>query len=141
MPRCGIVAKNRGQQMTRDFFPVAEWQGVPYKWGGSTKQGTDCSGFVMAVHQQLGVSLPRGTVGLRDSSKGARIHDELQYGDVLVYPGHCAIYIGDGKTAETVDKAVSYASVWYHDEVVVRRFLHAPPNPPTTAKPKKHRSR
>jgi hypothetical protein len=105
---------------------IAAWQGTAYQWGGSSRQGTDCSGFVMAVHQQLGISLPKGTVALRECTKGPRIHDELQYGDVLVYPGHCAIYIGNGKTAETVDKAVSYASVWYHDDVVVRRFLHAP---------------
>lgn len=115
---------------------IAEWLGAPYKWGGSTKQGTDCSGFVMAVHQQLGVALPRGTVALRDCSKGQLVRDELQYGDVLVYPGHCAIYIGDGRTAETVDKSVSYASVWYHDDAVIRRFLHAAPKSPA-AKSKK----
>ena len=119
---------------------IEEWQGVPYKMGGSTKQGTDCSGFVMAVHQQLGVSVPRGTVALRAGSTGTLIHDELQYGDVLVYPGHCAMYLGDGKTAETVDRAVSYATVWYHDEAVVRRYLHAVENKPKSSKPKKHAS-
>jgi len=130
--------KQKDQQLAN---AIAEWQNVPYLWGGSTKQGTDCSGFVMSVHQQVGISLPHGTVALRQCSQGQLVRDELQYGDVLVYPGHCAIYIGDGKTAETVDKAVSYATVWYHDDVVVRRFLHAQSKPTTPAKAKKSSTR
>ncbi|MCW3098697.1 MAG: iap [Chthonomonadaceae bacterium] len=141
----GLIRFRLGEETATPLKPkdqqlaslIAEWQGVPYKWGGSSKQGTDCSGFVMAVHQQLGIALPHGTVSLRDCVKGRLVHDELQYGDVLVYPGHCAIYIGDGRTAETVDKAVSYASVWSRDDVVVRRFLHAAPKQPTASKKKR----
>ncbi len=102
---------------------VQEWQGVPYKWGGSSKSGTDCSGFVMAVHRELGVDIPHGSKELRSTSQGIVVKDELRYGDVLTYPGHCALYIGDGRTAETVAGGVGMASIYGRDDVVVRRFL------------------
>lgn len=108
---------------------VEEWQGAPYKWGGQAKTGTDCSGFVMSVHQAVGVALPRTSKAMGATAQGRRVRDELRYGDVLVFPGHVALYIGNGRTAETVGGSngqsggVGKASIWRRREVIVKRFL------------------
>lgn len=102
---------------------IASWQGTPYLYGGESRTGIDCSGFVMRAFQGAGISLDHGSDYLRTCRKGTVVHDELRYGDVLVYPGHCAIYIGNGLTAETVSGKVGGRSIWIRNSVVVRRFL------------------
>lgn len=100
-----------------------EWQGTPYVWGGDTKKGVDCSGYVRALYQELGVSLPRATRDLATCETGRRVRDELHYGDVLIFPGHCAVYIGNGWTSEAmVEKGVRRAAVWSRKSVIIRRF-------------------
>jgi hypothetical protein len=107
---------------------VSAWLGVPYVYGGASQSGTDCSGFVMAAFGLAGVRLPHGSESLRLAAGGLTVRDELRYGDVLVYPGHCAIYIGNGMTAETVSgqKSVSISTIWRRRSVLVRRFLDVP---------------
>lgn len=72
------------------------YQGVPYRYGGTTPGGFDCSGFVGYVYGQMGVNLPRtswaqGNAGTKVSA------GEAQVGDIVAYGSHVGIYAGDGQ--------------------------------------------
>ena len=77
--------------------------GIPYVWGGSTPTGGfDCSGLVMYVYKQLGITLDHYAAW--QYLEGRRIApDELQPGDLVFWepkadgPGHVGMYVGDGK--------------------------------------------
>lgn len=131
----GFVRARLGHESTEAVGPseqklaaaIESWQGTPYLWGGESRKGVDCSGFVMLAFRDAGVDLPHGSDNLRGYELGQRVMDELRYGDVLVYPGHTAIYIGNGETAETVisgNRGVGKSTVWRRSDVVVRRFLN-----------------
>ena len=108
------------------LLAIAEqWIGTPYRWGGSSMDGTDCSGFVTSVYKELGIKLPRFSQNIARAPFGEVVFDQLHFGDVLVYPEphHCAIYIGDGRTIETTKGAVGYSNVYRRHCAYVRRFL------------------
>jgi cell wall-associated NlpC family hydrolase len=69
--------------------------GVPYVWGGSSPSGFDCSGFVMYVYAQMGVSLPHYT-GAQWNVGVPVSRGDLQPGDLVFFDGlgHVGIYIG-----------------------------------------------
>lgn len=61
-------------------------EGKPYRWGGTTLKGFDCSGFVSYVYRQFGHALNRTSSS--QSTEGTPVKpDELQKGDLLFFTG------------------------------------------------------
>ena len=75
---------------------ACQFVGNPYVWGGtSLTNGADCSGFIMSVYANFGVSLPHSSAAMR--SCGTEVsYSEAMPGDIICYSGHVAIYLGGG---------------------------------------------
>lgn len=72
-----------------------KYLGVPYRTGGSTPAGFDCSGFTSYVYRQFGISLPR-TSSAQGRVGGYVSRADLQPGDLVAFTGHVGIYVGGG---------------------------------------------
>jgi cell wall-associated NlpC family hydrolase len=97
-----------------------QYLGVPYKWGGATPEGFDCSGLVQYVYAQLGVSLPHNTVAQWNDPAAVSVpRDQLQPGDLIFFNrlDHVGIYLGDGEIVDAphtgTDVRIDTLSGWY----------------------------
>ena len=91
--------------------------GAPYRLGGNSVRGLDCSSFVKKIYQLFGVSLPR--TAREQAAVGMRVsRDQLEIGDLVFFNtkrpfGHVGIYIGDNKFvhASSVNRVVRIDSL------------------------------
>ena len=105
---------------------ACQFVGNPYVYGGSSlTNGADCSGFVMSVYAQFGISLPHSSSALRSVGYGVSV-DDMQPGDIICYSGHVAIYCG-GNTivhASNPSTGIKYTSpANYKTILAVRRIF------------------
>ena len=103
-----------------------QFVGNPYVYGGSSlTNGTDCSGFVMSVYANFGVSLPHSSSA--DRSQGAAVDGlaNAQAGDLICYSGHVALYIGNGQIvhASTAKTGIIVSNADYKKVLAVRRIF------------------
>ncbi|MBO4899863.1 MAG: C40 family peptidase [Lachnospiraceae bacterium] len=103
-----------------------QFVGRPYVSGGTDPyNGSDCSGFTMAIYQHFGISLPRTSYS--QSSVGTAVsYDQARAGDIIYYGGHVGIYIGNGQIvhASTQRTGVKVSSATYRSIVTIRRVVN-----------------
>ena len=105
---------------------ASQFVGNPYVYGGtSLTNGADCSGFVMSVYANFGVSLPHSSSALRSVGYGVSLAD-AQPGDIICYSGHVGIYVGNNTIvhASTAATGIKFTSpVTYKNVLAVRRVF------------------
>lgn len=111
-------------QAVVDF--AKQFVGNPYVYGGtSLTNGADCSGFVMSVYANFGVSLPHSSAADRNVGAAVGSIEEAQPGDIICYSGHVGIYAGNGMLvhASTSKTGIIVSSATYRNILSIRRIF------------------
>ena len=121
------AASSAGSEMGKSVIDYAtQFVGNPYVYGGtSLTNGTDCSGFVMGVYANFGVSLPHSSSALRSKGYDVGGLANAQPGDIVCYSGHVALYIGNGQIvhASTSKTGIIISNANYRSILAVRRIF------------------
>lgn len=122
-----VYASGGGSALGSEVANYAcQFVGNPYVYGGSSlTSGTDCSGFVMSVYQNFGVSLPHSSSADRNAGTAVDGIENAQPGDIICYSGHVGIYIGNGQIvhASTSKTGIIISNATYRSILSVRRIF------------------
>jgi cell wall-associated NlpC family hydrolase len=101
------------QEFRRNLVETAKsYLGVQYRWGGRSTAGIDCSGLVSVSYMLNGILIYRDAKIM----EGYPVHEismeQIKPGDALYFPGHIAMYIGEGRYIHSTGKIGSGGVVY-----------------------------
>ena len=96
---------------------------MPYRYGGDTPAGFDCSGFVQYVYAQFGVALPHSVSGQAAAGTPISLAD-ARPGDLIIFNNmsHSGFYMGGGQILDAPypGKSISVRPLWTDSYYIVR---------------------
>ena len=109
------------------FNFVYDWIGTPYRFGGGTKKGIDCSGFTKQLYSQVfNLDIKRSSRDIFSMVSPVR-KDELKEGDLVFFKirsrsiSHIGIYLGNDRFAHASSKGVAVSSL---DDAYYSRYFY-----------------
>ena len=84
-----------------------KYRGTEYRWGGKSGRGIDCSGLVSSAYMQCGVLIYRDAKIVEGWPMHEVAFEDKKPGDALFFPGHVALYLGEGTYIHSTGAAVS----------------------------------
>lgn len=106
---------------------ASQFVNYPYVYGGSSTSGWDCSGFVMYVYAQFGVSLPHSSGSMMSVGTAVSSLSEAQPGDIIANSTHAAIYLGNGLVISALNASkgtqITSISGAFSSSYVIRRIF------------------
>lgn len=109
------------------FNFVYEWIGTPYRFGGSTKKGIDCSAFTKQLYNQVfNLDIKRSSRDIFSMVSPVK-KDELKEGDLVFFKirsrsiSHIGIYLGDNKFAHASMRGVAISNL---DDAYYSRYFY-----------------
>ncbi|MGD0584428.1 MAG: NlpC/P60 family protein [Oryzomonas sp.] len=132
----GESARQKPRQDSRDMGAIAartaeRFVGIPYRWGGeNVVDGMDCSGFVRAVYNLCGLSIPRTS---RDQFRAGDpvLKDDLRDGDLVFFGSsadsinHVGIFVGNGKFVHAPRRGEDIKLSGVDESYFEKRFIGA----------------
>jgi cell wall-associated NlpC family hydrolase len=132
-----VLRNDYGTPKEKMLMEIIKYLNTPYKYGGNSKKGIDCSAFTQTIYKNI-LSIDLSRSAKEQFGQGEEIDDEndLQFGDLVFFntrrgvkPGHVGIYIGDHLFAHASTKrGVTISSLdhtYYHNRFMGgRRVKH-----------------